>query len=152
MHPLRALSEWYNIVQLSPLIKNKNVYSRCCWYLRHFGWFFIWPLKKKVKMPIWCNSSLLSSAMLTFMSRPSILKILNSISQILKAKRKILTYYMQDGCQFELQFCIFSLLLNEVPLFLTIQFMVTCLSHKGFNFGKYFQPSLSDLLISFITN
>ena len=50
-----------------------------------------WPPLKKDKVPIYCNVSLLPSVMLTFMSGPSIFKILNSMSDI-KSKHQTIIY------------------------------------------------------------
>ena len=80
-----------------------------------FWMFFKIAAKKKDKMPIWCNISVLPSVMLNFMSRPSVLKILNSISDIKKAKHKALTYCIEDDSQLNYNFCIFSLILRKFP-------------------------------------
>ena len=74
MHILRAPLEWYNIVYLSPLIKNQDVNTQYFGYHRLFWMVFKMATKAKDKMSTWCNIRLLPSVMLTFMSRPSIFK------------------------------------------------------------------------------
>ena len=78
MHPLRALWEWYNFVHWTPLIKGQDVNTRYLGSHPPFWMVFKIAAKKKDKKPIWCNFSLLSSVILTFMSTPTIFKILNS--------------------------------------------------------------------------
>ena len=80
MHTLRALWEGYSIVHWSPLIENQDVNTRYLGTHPPFCMVSKMATKTKDKMSIWCNISLLLSAMLTFMSKPSTFKIFNSIS------------------------------------------------------------------------
>ena len=82
MNPLRALWEWYNIVYKSPLNKNQGVNNRYFGSHPPFWMVFKMAAKANDKMTIRCNISLLPHVMLTFVSRPSLFKILNYISDI----------------------------------------------------------------------
>ena len=80
MQPLRTCREWYNVVHWTPLIKNQDVNTRYLESHPPFLMVFKMATKKKDKMFMWCNISLLPSVILIFMSRPSIFNTHNSIS------------------------------------------------------------------------
>ena len=83
-----TLWKLYKIVRCNPLIKNQDVNTRYFGSYPPFWMILKMTAVEKYKMPIKHNISLFLSFTLTFMSRTSIFKTLNFISDI-KARKKV---------------------------------------------------------------
>ena len=83
-----TLWELYKIVHCSPLVKNQNVNTRYLGSHPPFWTIFKIVAVEKCKMPIKRNISLFLSFTLTFMSRTTIFKTLNFMSDV-KARKKV---------------------------------------------------------------
>ena len=82
MHPPKDPPGVVNIIHWTPLIKNQDVNTRYLGSYPPFWMVFKMAAVKKHKLHTKCNIALLPSVMLTCMSRISISKTLNFISDI----------------------------------------------------------------------